>query len=317
LIKISKEISLTNQRKIIMDMVKEIKKLAAEKNAVILAHNYQNGEIQDVAHINGDSLQLAREAADTHAEIIVFCGVHFMAESAAMLSPEKKVILPVLDAGCPMADMVDPQGLRELKEEHPDAMVVTYINSSAEVKALSDVICTSSNAVNIVRKVDAQKIIFTPDKNLAAYVQRFTEKEVIPWKGFCPTHENFTLDDLLKIKGEHPHALVMVHPECRAEVIDNADEVLSTGQMVKFVEKTDAKKIIVGTESGMIHRLKAAAPGVEFIPASGSFICFNMKKISLEKLYHSLLNESPVITVNKDVREKAVGALNRMLELSE
>ncbi len=299
-----------------MDIINEIKKLAAERNAVILAHNYQKGEIQDIAHINGDSLQLSREAAETDADIIVFCGVHFMAESAAMLSPGKKVILPVPDAGCPMADMVDPEGLRELKNEHPDAMVVTYINSSAEVKALSHVICTSSNAVSIVQKANAQKIIFTPDKNLAAYVQRFTQKEIIPWKGFCPTHENFTCEDLLKIKEEHPDALVMVHPECRPEVIDSADEVLSTGQMVKFVEKTDAKKIIVGTESGMIHRLKIAAPGIEFIPASDSFICPNMKKNSLEKVYHSLLNESPVITVNKDTREKAVEALNRMLELS-
>ncbi len=299
-----------------MDIINEIKKLAAERNAVILAHNYQKGEIQDIAHINGDSLQLSREAAETDADIIVFCGVHFMAESAAMLSPGKKVILPVPDAGCPMADMVDPEGLRELKNEHPDAMVVTYINSSAEVKALSHVICTSSNAVSIVQKANAQKIIFTPDKNLAAYVQRFTQKEIIPWKGFCPTHENFTREDLLKIKEEHPDALVMVHPECRPEVIDSADEVLSTGQMVKFVEKTDAKKIIVGTESGMIHRLKIAAPGIEFIPASDSFICPNMKKNSLEKVYHSLLNESPVITVNKDTREKAVEALNRMLELS-
>ncbi len=299
-----------------MEIYEKIKKLAAEKNAVILAHNYQRGEIQDIAHINGDSLQLAREAAETDADIIVFCGVHFMAESAAMLSPEKKVILPDPDAGCPMADMVDPEGLQELRDEHPGALVITYINSSAEVKALSDIICTSSNAVDIVRKADADKIIFTPDKNLAAYVQRFTDKEIIPWRGFCPTHENFTLDELLKIKGEHPGALVMVHPECRPEVIDEADEVLSTGQMVKFAEKTDAKRIIVGTESGMIHRLKIAAPGIEFIPASDSFICPNMKKITPEKLYDSLLNESPVITVNRDIREKAVEALNRMLELS-
>jgi quinolinate synthase len=300
-----------------MEILKEIKKLAAEKNALILAHNYQPGEIQDIAHINGDSLQLAREAADTGAQIIVFCGVHFMAESAAMLSPEKKVILPARNAGCPMADMADPEGLRKLKEEHPDAMVITYINSSAHVKALSDVICTSSNAVSIVQNVEAKKIIFAPDKNLAAYVQRFTDKEVIPWKGYCPIHEEFTLDDLSIIRGEHPDALVMVHPECRPEVIDNADEVLSTGQMVKFVEKTDAKKIIVGTESGMIHRLRTAAPGIEFVPASGSFICPDMKKISLETLHESLLNESPVIRVEREIREKAVTALNRMLELSE
>ena len=299
-----------------MEIKDKIKKLADEKNAIILAHNYQNKEIQDIAHISGDSLELARKAAENDAEMIVFCGVHFMAESASMLSPQKKVILPDPTAGCPMADMVDADGLREMKKKYPGAMVVTYINSSAEVKALSDVICTSSNAETIVEKVESDRIIFTPDKNLANYVQRFSRKELIPWNGFCPTHERFTKDDLLKIKNEHSGAIIMVHPECNPDVIDIADEVLSTGHMVKFVQKTDAKKIIVGTESGMIHKLRSVAPDIEYIAATDSFICPNMKKITLEKLYNSLLNEETVITVNRDIAVKAKKALQRMLELS-
>ncbi len=299
-----------------MDISSEIKRIAREKNALILAHNYQSGEIQDIADISGDSLELAQKASKNDADIIVFCGVHFMAESASILSPEKKVILPDPDAGCPMADMVDAEGLMELKQEHPDAVVVTYINSSAEVKALSDIICTSSNALKIVERAESNKIIFVPDRNLAAYVQRFTGKKIIPWKGFCPTHEKFTIADLEAVREKNPGALVIVHPECRPEVIDAADKVLSTGQMVKFVQETDALKIIVGTEIGMIHRLSKAAPHIEFIPASESFICPNMKKINLEKLYHSLVNEMPVITVNDDIRVKALKSLERMLELS-
>ncbi len=299
-----------------MDIHSEIKRIADKKNALILAHNYQNDEIQDIAHVTGDSLELAQKAAKNEAEMIVFCGVHFMAESASMLSPDKKVILPDVTAGCPMADMVDEEGLKELKEEYPDALVVTYINSTAAVKALSDIICTSSNAVKIVRKLDADRIIFTPDKNLADYVQRFTDKEIIPWRGFCPTHENFSKEDLIEIKKKHPHALVIVHPECRPDVIDMADEVLSTGHMVKFVQKTDAEKIIVGTEAGMIHKLKRTAPHIEYIPASDYFICPNMKKITPEKLYQSIIKEETVITVQKEISEKAKSALNRMLELS-
>ncbi len=299
-----------------MDLRDEIKQLARKKNAVILAHNYQPDEIQDIADYTGDSLELARTAAATDADIIVFCGVHFMAESAFILSPKKKVLLPAPDAGCPMADMATPEALIKMKDEHPGAVVVTYINSSAAVKALSDVCCTSANAVKIVQRVKGDTIIFVPDKNLGSYVQRFTDKKIIPWKGFCPTHERFTVEDLKRIKAEHPGALVMVHPECRPEVVDLADAVESTGGMVRFVQSTDRKQIIVGTEMGMIHRLKSAAPHIEYILASPSFICPNMKKITLEKLYSSIAEESPVITVDGETSRRALGCLQKMLELS-
>ncbi len=299
-----------------MDIVKEIRGLAGKKNAIILAHNYQRPEVQDIAHHTGDSLELARIAASNDAEIIVFCGVHFMAESAAMLSPEKKVLLPDPGAGCPMADMAEPGDLESMKREHPGAAVVTYINSSADVKALSDICCTSANAVKIVQRVEAREIIFVPDKNLGHYVSRFTEKKIIPWKGFCPTHERFTAEDLMAVRGKYPGVPVIVHPECRPGVVDLADEVLSTGGMVKFAEKTKAMRIIVGTEIGMIHKLRSVAPHIEFIPASGSFICPNMKKITLEKLRDSLAEEKPVITVPEKTAKSAVRCLEKMLEFS-
>jgi quinolinate synthase len=293
-----------------------IRKLAGEKNALILAHNYQREEVQAVADYTGDSLELARAAADTSAQIIVFCGVHFMAESAAILNPEKKVLIPDPTAGCPMADMASPEDLVAMRGMYPDAMVVTYINSSAEVKALSDVCCTSANAVRIVQRVDARRVIFVPDRNLGRWVQRFTDKEIIQWKGFCPTHERFSAEDLTEAKRANPDALVMVHPECRPEVIDMADEVLSTGQMVKFVRETDRARIIVGTEEGMIHKLRSVAPGIEYILPSKALVCPNMKKTTLEKVHAALANEEPVVSVSSDVREKSLGCLRRMLELS-
>jgi len=299
-----------------MDITQDIKKLAKEKNAIILAHNYQIDEIQDIADFSGDPLELSRIAAENDAAMIVFCGVHFMAESASILSPQKKVIIPDPSAGCPMADMVEAGDVIDLKKKHPGAMVITYINSTAAVKAYSDVICTSSNALRIVERVDADEIIFLPDKNLGSYVQRFTKKKIILWKGFCPTHEKFTPEDLMAMRQKHPGALVMVHPECRPEVIDLADEVLSTGQMVKFVQKTDKRKIIVGTEIGMIHKLKSVAPHIEYIPASASFICPNMKKINLPVLLKGLQNEQTVVSVAPDIRDRAKKALDRMLELS-
>ncbi len=304
-----------------MNIIEEIKKLAGSKKALILAHNYQNPEIQDIADYTGDSLELSKIAAgigtEKGYEIIVFCGVHFMAESASILSPDKKVLLPDLTAGCPMAEMADPEAIIKMRNLHPKAKIVTYINSTAAVKAVSDVICTSSNARRIVERIEADEIIFVPDKNLGSYVQRFTSKKIILWDGFCPTHENFSGEDLLKIKNLRPDALVMVHPECRPEVIDMADEVLSTGQMVQFVAKTDARSIIVGTEQGMIHRLKQEAPHIEYIPASDSFICPNMKKINYQSLHRSLVNEENVITVPDRVREKSRKALELMLELSQ
>ena len=299
-----------------MNITTDIKKLAKEKNAIILAHNYQIDEIQDIADFSGDSLELSQIAAKNDADMIVFCGVHFMAESASILSPQKKVIIPDPTAGCPMAEMVEDLDVISLREKHPGAKVVTYINSTAAVKAQSDVICTSSNALKIVERIDADRIIFLPDKNLGSYVQRFSKKEIITWKGFCPTHEKFSSEDLAAIREKHPDALVMVHPECRPDVIDKADEVLSTGQMVKFVQQTDRKKIIVGTEIGMIHKLKSVAPHIEYIPASDSFICPNMKKINLEKLLRGLKSEETVVSVAPDIRERAKMALDRMLELS-
>ncbi|TAL36804.1 MAG: quinolinate synthase NadA [Spirochaetes bacterium] len=294
----------------------QIKELAREKNAIILAHNYQRDEVQAIAHHTGDSLELARIAASNNANIIVFCGVHFMAESASMLAPMKKVLLPDPDAGCPMADMAEPADLAAMRAERPDATVVTYINSSAAVKALSDVCCTSANAQLIVDRVEGDKIIFVPDKNLGSWVQRFTKKEIIPWKGFCPTHEKFSAEDLAAVKREHPGALVMVHPECRPEVADMADQVLSTGGMVKFVQTVHGKKIIVGTETGMLYKLKSVAPDNEYILAGKSFICPNMKKITLPKILRALETETPVITVPAYIAEKAVRCLERMLELS-
>jgi quinolinate synthase len=294
----------------------EIRKLSESGNILILAHNYQSPEIQDIADFVGDSLELSRIAANNTADTIVFCGVHFMAESAYMLAPEKKVLLPDINAGCPMADMADAESVREFKKKYPNAKVVTYINSSAEVKAESDVICTSSNAVKIVQRIEADEIIFLPDKNLGSYVSQFTDKTIHLWNGFCPVHAQITAEEILETKKKHPSALVMVHPECEKEVIAIADKVFSTGEMVKFAAETDAKEIIVGTEAGMIHKLSKTAPGITFIPASDRFYCPNMKKITLEKVYNAIISGEPSITVPEEIRIKAGRALNKMLELS-
>lgn len=303
-----------------MDIATQIRDLARIKKALILAHNYQLPEIQDIADYTGDSLELSRTAAtmgrEAGYEIIVFCGVHFMAESASILSPDRMVLLPDLSAGCPMADMAGPEDILEMKRHYPRAKVVTYINSTAAVKSVSDVICTSSNARVIVDRIDADEIIFVPDKNLGSYVQRFTKKTIHLWEGFCPTHEAFSLHDLSEIKSRHPGALVMVHPECRPEVIDAADEVLSTGQMVSFVQKTGATSIIVGTEKDMIHRLAKEAPHITFIHASPKLTCPNMKKIDYRALLRSLTDEVHRVEVVGDIREKAKKALDLMLELS-
>lgn len=299
-----------------MTLHEKIRDLARKKNALILAHNYQSGEIQDVADHVGDSLELARIAASNTASIIVFCGVHFMAESAYILSPEKKVLLPDSTAGCPMADMVTADALRHRKQKLPGVKVVTYINSPAAAKAESDVICTSSNAVRIVQRIDAEEILFVPDKNLGSWVSRFTEKKIHLWDGFCPIHALITKDEIEKIKKAHPDAMLMVHPECSPDVIDLADEVFSTGEMVRFVQTTLYKKIIVGTESGMIHKLSKAAPDKEFILASDNFTCKNMKKTTLEKVFTALETEEPLVTVDAAIALRARTALDRMLELS-
>ena len=299
-----------------MSLINEIEKIKKTKKAIILAHNYQNPEVQDIADFTGDSLELSRIAADNDAEVIIFCGVHFMAESAYILSPQKKVILPDITAGCPMADMATAQDVMEMKKKNPDAAVVTYINSSADVKAVSDICVTSANAVQIVNKLKENKIIFVPDRNLAHYVQRFTTKQIIPWKGFCPTHDRFTKDELIAVRQKYPEACVIVHPECRPEIIDMADKVLSTGQMVKNINTIPHKQVIVGTEEGMLHKLKKIAPEKEFILASKGFICPNMKKITLEKILIALTEEQPIVAVKEDTRIKAFSALQKMLDLS-
>lgn len=299
-----------------MNYKKEIKSIAKEKDAIILAHNYQNDEIQEIADFTGDSLELSHIGAKSKAKLIIFCGVHFMAESAAILSPEKKIILPDKSAGCPMADMIMPDDVEQLRALHPDASVVTYINTTAAVKAKSDICCTSSNALKVVQRVNAGKIIFVPDKNLGSYVNRFTDKEIILWNGFCPAHNEFSKKDLHELIYQHSDAVIIVHPECSPEIIDLADEVVSTGGMVKFVQKTKHKKIIVGTEKGMLFKLKTVAPDKEYILASDSFICQDMKKITIEKLYISLIEEKPLITVNNEIALKAKHSLDKMLSIA-
>lgn len=292
----------------------QIRQLLKERNAVLLAHNYMRDEIQEIADITGDSLALSMEAAKTDADVIVFCGVHFMAESAAILSPGKKVLLPRPDAGCPMADMVTVEALKAMKEKHPGVPVVTYVNSSAEIKAHSDICCTSANAVSVVKSLPDSKLIFVPDRNLGRYIAQFIpEKEFILWEGFCPTHERMTLEAVQKKKQEHPDALFICHPESAPEVTALADYAGSTSAMYDYCRNSPAKKFIVGTEAGILFRLRQENPDKEFILASPALICPNMKLTSLEDILFSLETMSPVITVPEEIRIPALQALNRML----
>ncbi len=296
------------------EIIEKIQQLKHERRAVILAHNYQPGEIQDIADFVGDSLGLSIEAARTDAEVIVFCGVHFMAETAAILSPEKAVLLPDKQAGCPMADMITAQQLQQLKDEHPEAVVVSYVNTPAEVKALSDYCCTSGNAVELVNSLDASKeIIFVPDKYLGQYVIDKTGRDMILWPGYCPTHVIISADDIDKAKQEHPGAVVMAHPECTEQVRSRADEIVSTSGMLNFASKSEAKQFIVATETGIIYTLKKQNPDKEFYRATDNAICPNMKKITLEKVVWSLEDMEYKITVPGDIRTKAKAALDRML----
>ena len=294
-------------------MVEEILRLKKEKKAVLLVHNYQRGEIQELADFLGDSLGLSRKASQVPNPMIVFCGVVFMAETAKILSPDKKVLLPRLDANCPMADMVTAYELKKLKAKHPRAIVVTYVNSTAEVKAESDVCCTSANAIRVVQNVDADEIIFTPDRNLASYVQRFTKKKIIPWDGYCYVHDRFTKEEVIQAKDAHPDALLMVHPECRPEVIDEADEVLSTSGMVRTARDSSAKKFLVGTEEGMLYRLKKENPDKTFYSAGTAKMCRGMKQTRLENLYHALQKEQHTIELPEGTMGRARTSLERML----
>lgn len=297
-----------------MNIVEEIIKLKKEKNAIILVHNYQRPEIQNIADSLGDSLGLAREAAKTDARIIVFCGVRFMAETAKILSPEKTVIIPRKDAGCPMADMITAEDLRILKGKYPGAKVVSYVNTNADVKAESDICCTSANAIKMVRNIRAEKIIFTPDKNLAAYCQRFTDKEIIPWNGYCYVHEKIREEEVRLAKEKLPDALLLVHPECNPSVIDLADEVLSTSGMLNFAKKTDKKRFLIGTEEGLIYRLKKENPGKEFYAAGTAKMCRNMKLTTLNDVYFSLKEERYAIELPEGIIESAQKALEAMLK---
>ena len=299
------------------DLVAQIHEELERKNAVLLAHNYQRPEVQDAADITGDSLELSIKASHTDARMIIFCGVHFMAESAAILSPDKQVVLPRFEAGCPMADMIDGPSLVAWKKDHPDAAVVTYVNSSAEVKALSDICCTSANAVTVVRSLSQKKIIFTPDKNLASWVARHVpEKEIIPWNGYCPTHQKLTPDEVLLAKRRYPNALVMVHPECRPEVVDLADAVKSTSGMLTFTSQSDAVEFLVGTEIGLLHPLSKLNPEKKFYPIKETMVCPNMKLTTLPDILSALKNPGrSTVRVPDDIRQKAKAALDRMLEI--
>jgi quinolinate synthase len=300
----------------IKELQKRIRKLLKERNAILLAHNYQRPEIQDIADLTGDSLMLSIEAAKTKAEMIVFCGVHFMAETASILCPDKIVLLPVISAGCPMADMITVRSLAEKKKSLPGVPVVSYVNSTASVKAESDICCTSANAVQVVNSfVDADTVFMTPDRNLARYTQRFTDIKVLFWNGFCPYHDRLTADQVRKVKDDYPNALFLAHPECRSEVIDLADEVKSTSGMLAYVQKSENKEFIIGTETGLIHTLKKQNPDKVFIPADEKMVCVDMKKIRLTHIVNALLNESPVIKVEEKIRIRAKKAVDRMLKV--
>ena len=298
-------------------VVEKIQRLKKERNAVILAHNYQIGDVQDIADFTGDSLGLSQQAAKTDADVIVFCGVLFMAETAAILSPDKTVLLPELNAGCPMADMITAEQLREKKKEYSGSTVVCYVNSTAAVKAECDVCCTSSNAIKIVEQIDDDPpILFAPDKYLGMYTASKTKKNLIFWEGYCPTHMKISAEDLIALKKEHPEAETMVHPECRPEVIAQADAALSTGGILKRARESKAKEFIVGTEIGILHPLRKQNPDKVFYPATKKAVCPNMKSITLEKVLWALEDMKHRITVPPDIRERAVKAVDRMLKLS-
>jgi len=295
-------------------LLEKIEQLKARRNAVILAHNYQPAEIQDLADFTGDSLGLSVEASNTDADVIVFCGVKFMAETAAILSPEKTVLLPDKYAGCPMADMITAQQLRKLKDDNPGALVVCYVNSTAEVKAQSDYCCTSSNAVELVRSLPEDKrIIFVPDQHLGQFVIDNTGRDIVLWPGYCSSHVVITEDDIKEAKSLYPNAIVMTHPECSEAVKELSDEILSTGRMLRFAKNSAAKRFIIATEIDMIHALKKCNPDAEFIPASDKAVCPNMKKISVDKIIASLEDMKYVITVPKEISQKAKKSLERMI----
>lgn len=293
----------------------EILKLKKEKNAVLLVHNYQIPEIQEIADFLGDSLELSKKSFNVEKEVIVFSGVRFMAETAKILSPLKTVLLPVKEAGCPLADMIEPQQLLDLKKAHPDAWVVSYVNTSAEIKALSDVCCTSANAVAVVKNVPVKKVIFVPDKNLGWWVKKnVPEKEIVLWPGYCFVHEYFSLNDLQEAKKIHPDAEIMVHPECGKEILEEADFVVSTAGMLQRVKESKAEKFIVGTEEGLIYRLSRENPDRKFYSLGAAKVCTNMKMTTLEDIYQALKENKHKIELDLEIMNKSRIALERMVK---
>jgi len=305
-----------------LDLFEEIKTLKEQKNVLLLAHYYQNNDIQDIADYIGDSLGLAQQAEKTKADIILFAGVHFMAETAKILNPTKKVLIPDLKAGCSLADSCPPDKFAQFKKDHPDHIVITYINCTAEIKALSDIICTSSNAVQIVESLPAeQKIIFAPDKNLGAYINKKTNRNMVLWDGSCMVHEIFSLEKLIKLKVQNPNAKIIAHPECEAAILEHADFIGSTTALLNYTKKSTEKEYIVLTETGILHQMQKASPNKTFIPAppNNSCACNDcpyMKLNTLEKIYIALKYEQPELVMNKDLMEKAKKPILKMLELS-
>lgn len=307
-----------------IDLASEIKKLKKEKNAIILAHFYQEGEIQDIADYVGDSLGLAQQAASTDADIIVFAGVHFMAETAKILSPQKKVLIPDLNAGCSLADSCPAPDFAKFKSEHPDAVVISYVNTTAEIKALTDVVCTSSNAIEIVDSFPAdQKIIFGPDRNLGNYISRKLDREMLVWDGACTVHEEFSLEKILELKKQNPGAKLLTHPECQKPIVVISDYVGSTSQMLNYSKTDDCDTYIVATESGILHQMRKASPDKTFIPAPPNDStcacndCEFMRLITMKKMYNTLKYELPEVHMDDKLIQDAKGSIVEMLEISK
>ncbi len=300
------------------ELRRKIKQLKQEKQAVILAHNYERPEVQEIADFLGDSLELSRAVTEIDAKIVVFCGVHFMAETASILNPEKTILLPVKEAGCPMADMINVKKLRDLKSRYPGAPVVCYVNSSAQVKAESDICCTSSNAVEVVRSLSEKEIIFVPDRNLADYIQtQLPHKKIFAGEGYCPTHMRISDEEIIQAKKEHPEALLMAHPECPPRLLALTDYIGSTSGMLEFVRKSPAHEFIVGTEKGMIFRLRRENPNKKFFSPSEHFVCADMKLTTLGWIAHSLENMVHEVKVNDRIRKKARKSLDRMMSVKK
>lgn len=320
-------------------ITEEILRLKEERRAIILSHNYQRDEVQEIADFVGDSLELSRQAAEVECDVIVFCGVNFMAESASILSPDKTVLLPEIEANCPMADMVRVSGQRrvwktfpgyeeqptfvfshdytllDIKQEYPGVPIVTYVNTTADVKAESDICCTSANVVKVINSLPDKKVICIPDRNLSAWAAKNTDKEIISWDGFCHVHDRVTAEDVERARKAHPNAVLMAHPECRLEVLEKADHVTSTSGMLRFARQSDAKEFIVGTEIGLMYRLRKENPDKIFYPLRKDMICPNMKKTTLESVLRALKEMTHVIKVPEDIRVRAKKALDRMLEI--